>query len=110
MSKSSAKRFFVCQTCGASSLKWLGRCPACNEWDTLIEEVVAPVGSSPTPSGQTLAYADVDKLTFEQIETWNPEFDRVVMPAGNLPLPEPVKGIEIVSVSNVGEFLEAVGL
>ncbi len=78
MSKSSAKRFFVCQTCGASSLKWLGRCPACDEWDTLIEEAVVPVGSSPTPSGQTLAYADVDNLTFERIQTWNPEFDRVL--------------------------------
>lgn len=29
---------FVCQECGYSSLKWLGRCPACGQWGALVEE------------------------------------------------------------------------
>ncbi|MBN1939806.1 MAG: DNA repair protein RadA [Candidatus Aminicenantes bacterium] len=32
------KSFFSCQSCGAKSPKWLGRCPACGEWNSLVEE------------------------------------------------------------------------
>jgi DNA repair protein RadA/Sms len=32
---------FVCQTCGAASPKWLGRCPSCGEYDTMVEEMVS---------------------------------------------------------------------
>lgn len=31
---------FFCKNCGASSAKWVGKCPACGEWNTYIEEVV----------------------------------------------------------------------
>jgi DNA repair protein RadA/Sms len=31
---------FFCRNCGASSAKWVGKCPACNEWNTYIEEVI----------------------------------------------------------------------
>jgi DNA repair protein RadA/Sms len=31
---------FYCKNCGASSAKWIGKCPSCNEWNTYIEEVV----------------------------------------------------------------------
>ncbi len=34
------KTKFVCQNCGAYSLKWLGRCPNCGEFNTMVEEVV----------------------------------------------------------------------
>jgi predicted ATP-dependent serine protease len=33
---------FVCQNCGASSPRWSGRCDACGEWNTLVEENEAP--------------------------------------------------------------------
>ncbi len=32
------KTIFVCQQCGYQSAKWLGRCPDCNNWNTLVEE------------------------------------------------------------------------
>jgi DNA repair protein RadA/Sms len=35
-----AKTVFFCTSCGASSPKWLGKCPQCNEWNTYQEEVV----------------------------------------------------------------------
>ena len=45
MAKTSTTAF-VCQACGAVSAKWAGRCEACGEWNTLIEEAVsAPPGS-----------------------------------------------------------------
>lgn len=34
------KTKYVCQSCGYESAKWMGRCPGCNEWNTLVEEFV----------------------------------------------------------------------
>ena len=34
------KIFFTCQQCGHRSLKWQGRCPDCNSWNSLVEELV----------------------------------------------------------------------
>ena len=33
---------FVCQQCGRQSIKWLGRCPDCKEWNSFVETVVVP--------------------------------------------------------------------
>ena len=41
MAKSVTK--YVCQKCGYASVKWLGKCPECGAWDSLVEEVDAPV-------------------------------------------------------------------
>jgi DNA repair protein RadA/Sms len=35
------KTAFFCQSCGTQSPKWLGKCPACGEWNTFVEEVVS---------------------------------------------------------------------
>src|SRR5262245_37023936 len=40
MPKSQSR--FVCQKCGYESIKWLGRCPDCSEWNSLTEELVVP--------------------------------------------------------------------
>lgn len=32
------KNVYVCQQCGYESLKWLGRCPSCSAWNSMIEE------------------------------------------------------------------------
>jgi len=34
------KTTFFCQNCGAQHSKWLGQCPSCNQWNTIIEEVL----------------------------------------------------------------------
>jgi DNA repair protein RadA/Sms len=39
---SKARTVFVCQNCGAQQTRWLGRCPDCQEWNTLVEERIAP--------------------------------------------------------------------
>ncbi len=44
--KSAAKTVFVCQQCGYESLKWLGRCPECQEWNSFTETVVATTATS----------------------------------------------------------------
>ncbi len=35
-----AKTVFVCNSCGYESPKWLGKCPACNEWNSFYEEKI----------------------------------------------------------------------
>jgi DNA repair protein RadA/Sms len=41
----------ICQQCGFQSPKWLGRCPGCGQWNTLVEE---PLVRDPTPGGKAL--------------------------------------------------------
>ncbi|MBT5931765.1 MAG: hypothetical protein HOH34_00345, partial [Flavobacteriales bacterium] len=36
---SKTKSAFFCQDCGHESPKWLGKCPGCHSWYTLIEEI-----------------------------------------------------------------------
>lgn len=38
---------YVCQKCGATSVKWLGKCPSCGEWNTYVEERVSKSKSKP---------------------------------------------------------------
>jgi DNA repair protein RadA/Sms len=42
---------FVCQSCGSRSQRWLGRCPDCQEWNTLVEERPVPEA----PAGRRVA-------------------------------------------------------
>ncbi|GGP15389.1 DNA repair protein RadA [Oceanobacillus neutriphilus] len=35
------KTKFVCQECGYESAKWMGKCPACHQWNTMVEEIEA---------------------------------------------------------------------
>ena len=37
------KSVFVCQSCGYQTLKWLGRCPDCGQWNCMVEEAQKPV-------------------------------------------------------------------
>ncbi|MDR2548008.1 MAG: DNA repair protein RadA, partial [Rickettsiales bacterium] len=34
------KTVYVCQSCGHSTGRWVGRCIACDNWDTVVEEIV----------------------------------------------------------------------
>lgn len=44
---------FVCSECGSVQMKWMGKCPDCGEWNTLVEQTVAPApkGRSPAAAG-----------------------------------------------------------
>ncbi len=44
------KTSFICQSCGAQSPKWVGKCSSCGEWNTYVEEVVQKTQGSYAPS------------------------------------------------------------
>jgi DNA repair protein RadA/Sms len=48
------KSSFVCQACGYTASKWIGKCPDCGEWNSLVEERV-PAASGPLGVSRSLA-------------------------------------------------------
>lgn len=79
------KIVFVCQDCGAQTPKWLGRCPECGGWNTLVEERVQPEAAAPSArypmaatGGGARLYADIETARSERITTGIDEFDRVL--------------------------------
>ena len=54
------KTVWYCTSCGNESAKWMGRCPACGEWNTMVEEPRAPksAGGGGAASGRSRAYID----------------------------------------------------
>lgn len=75
------KSVWFCNSCGAESSKWMGRCPACGEWNTMVEERVSHKSSKSITgvSHRTSASAPV---TISSIE--NNTLQRIVMPSGEL--------------------------
>ena len=77
---------FVCQSCGYTTAKWLGRCPECGAWDSLVEEAeVATSGrnsKSYLPTGsekiEPRTIASVAQVKVERLATGIHEFDRVL--------------------------------
>lgn len=49
---SKVKAAFVCQSCGAVSPRWVGKCPECDSWNTLVEEQITAPGQHARPSIQ----------------------------------------------------------
>jgi len=71
------KTLFVCQSCGQSSPKWLGRCPGCGEWNSLVEEDHSTPMSLPV-AGPAVSYSEVTAEDGIRVRTGNSEFDRVL--------------------------------
>ena len=76
---------YVCQNCGYSTPKWLGKCPECGRWDTLVEETAAPAPSRQRPSYLAVTEAptpktlkQVDRVKVQRMTTGIHEFDRVL--------------------------------
>src|SRR5688572_2854469 len=84
MPMSKAGRDYICQSCGAASPRWAGRCSACGEWNTLVEEAgaVSPmeVKAKKKSRGSSVALEALndDVAPLPRIQTGNAEFDRVI--------------------------------
>jgi DNA repair protein RadA/Sms len=81
---------YVCSNCGTESAKWHGRCPGCDEWNTLVEERIAPAQAGPRGGGggggssrrakalKPVRLADVEAPAVKRMVTGIGEFDRVL--------------------------------
>ena len=78
------KPVFTCTECGGTSPKWLGKCPACNAWNTLIESVAesnAPTKNrfaSLAKTATVMALGDIEATDMARTPTGHEELDRVL--------------------------------
>lgn len=72
---------FFCQSCGYESTKWMGQCPACKEWNTMVEEVVdkkTTVTHKQITELQVSKLNDVQSSPEERLDTHIKELNRVL--------------------------------
>lgn len=74
---------FICSECGASSPRWLGKCPACGKFNTMVEEIIKPASAQKTT--QKTVYGGrakpLSEITFEKYNRTSSgisEFDNVL--------------------------------
>jgi DNA repair protein RadA/Sms len=78
------KTQFVCSDCGGSSPKWLGKCPHCNAWNTLIESVLesaAPTKNrfaSLAKTSEVAILGNISAVDMARTPTGHEELDRVL--------------------------------
>jgi DNA repair protein RadA/Sms len=84
---SKSKSAFFCTNCGYESAKWVGKCPACNEWNTFTEEVIDKgKGNTQTwedyastqKGTEVIAINEVQSQSEKRIDSSDPELNRVL--------------------------------
>jgi DNA repair protein RadA/Sms len=80
------KTLYTCTDCGGTSPKWLGKCPSCGAWNTLIETATESAGknrfaagvSALAPSAEVAVLADIEAHDVARTPTGQHELDRVL--------------------------------
>lgn len=70
------KTVFLCGECGYESPRWMGKCPACGAWNTMVEEAVVSV-RDPQQRGSVQRLSDVSAMHAARVSTGMLELDRV---------------------------------
>ena len=74
------KKAFFCNNCGYESAKWLGQCPSCGQWNTMVEEVVQK-GDGPTSKSATFSPQSAHPVKLSEIKGDMAE-ERLLLSAG----------------------------
>jgi DNA repair protein RadA/Sms len=69
---------FACTECGYTAGRWFGKCPGCNAFGTLVEDVVGKAGGAKAPPKPILRLVDVEAEEAARITTGVAELDRVL--------------------------------
>ncbi|PYT04191.1 MAG: DNA repair protein RadA, partial [Acidobacteria bacterium] len=78
---------YVCQSCGHQSRKWLGKCPDCGEWNSLVEERARPAAATKGMAARggfrlrevkPVRYGEIESQTDARVSSGITEFDRVL--------------------------------
>ena len=80
MAKQKTK--YVCKNCGYETPRWLGKCPSCGEWSSLVEEVIVPksVGRSKEISVGSIVrpITELESAGESRVSSGITELDRVL--------------------------------
>ena len=85
---SKIKTSFFCQNCGYESVKWVGQCPSCGQWNTFVEELIQK-DNSKTNNGwkdyhdnartsKTISLNEIKTSEEKRFQTSDPELNRVL--------------------------------
>jgi DNA repair protein RadA/Sms len=69
---------YSCTECGYSAGRWLGKCPSCGSYGTLVEDVLSGAGATKAPPKPVLRLAEIDAEEADRIPTGVAELDRVL--------------------------------
>lgn len=77
------KTAFICQNCGTQHVRWAGRCTACSEWNSLVEEIISGPGVAPSkvsiaPGSLPKPLQAVSSREEQRIVTIDGEMNRVL--------------------------------
>ncbi|MDE5906145.1 MAG: DNA repair protein RadA, partial [Alistipes sp.] len=78
------RKAYFCKNCGHEAPKWLGKCPACGEWNTFAEEIIAKESGPATVAGGMLPVSKPQRVSEirendqRRIDLGNAEIDRVL--------------------------------
>ena len=74
------KTKYFCKECGQESPRWLGKCPACGDWNTFVEERISVSSSRSTDRGAALAapLSEITSQEIERLDAGNSELNRVL--------------------------------
>jgi len=83
MATAKTKSVWFCNSCGNESPKWMGRCPACGEWNTMVEETVAtgkrqPQVNVPGSGHKPMPLSQIESTHEQRISLSNAEVDRIL--------------------------------
>jgi DNA repair protein RadA/Sms len=73
------KTFFICQSCGFRSPKWVGRCQSCGEWNTYVEEIEEDLPAEVAfPPSEPVRYQDIVDSPRQRIKIGIEDFNNVL--------------------------------
>ncbi|MEP7373649.1 MAG: DNA repair protein RadA [Chitinophagaceae bacterium] len=84
---SKVKKAFFCQNCGYESVKWLGQCPSCGQWNTFIEELIQKDTTNDNDwknyheekrANKTISLSEIKSSEEKRLLTADPELNRVL--------------------------------
>ena len=78
MARAAKKSVHVCQACGHAESKWMGRCPQCNEWNSLVEEAPPSAHTDARPGAPIPITEVAAEGTEQRVPTGIGELDRVL--------------------------------
>src|SRR4030095_14674774 len=85
---SKVKTSFFCQNCGYESVKWVGQCPSCGEWNTFVEELIQKESNKngnawknyteEKRTNKTVSLHEIKSSEEKRIQTADTELNRVL--------------------------------
>ena len=103
MPKDKLKTIYVCNQCGETSPRWMGRCPSCGAWNTMTEDVVAEPTKSSSRAAAPVRVTGQTSLTPQKLKNISTTEEKSRIVTGISELDRGVGGgIVIGSVTLIG--------